>query len=203
VQVSHGYANVFHQQAPSGIGYVEALWSLTGGRHRYDGEHSRRHLPKEFIFIDRSAGEHEPYFVLEIMLDDAGVPKVRAVLAHAHDGGREVRTADLRRLRSLEDILEEAAAMVGRPTVDEPSAEVEADWRQYRQMVRGVRRQSRRRVTPALLQEVADVYHRNLDSGAPTKAVRTHFGLAESTASLYVKRARAAGLLDGISGGVR
>jgi hypothetical protein len=49
-----------------------------------------------------------------------------------------------------------------------------------------------------MLAEVARVYRENLPTGAPTKAVAEHFGLAPSTASLYVKRAREAELdMDG------
>ena len=63
-----------------------------------------------------------------------------------------------------------------------------------RRTIRGLRQRARRKITPQVLAEVSQVYRENLSTGAPTKAVAEHFGLAPSTASLYVKRARAAGL---------
>jgi hypothetical protein len=60
---------------------------------------------------------------------------------------------------------------------------------------RGLRAGNRRKMTHQVLREVADVYTAAVVTGAPTKAVTEHFGPAPSTASLYVKTARDAGLL--------
>jgi len=54
-------------------------------------------------------------------------------------------------------------------------------------------RQDRRKLSEPVLGEVADVYEAGKATGAPTKAVREHFGIAPSTASLYVRKARDAG----------
>ena len=62
-----------------------------------------------------------------------------------------------------------------------------------RRTISGLRRQSRNKVTGEVLEQVADVYLKN--PHAPTKAVGREMGLAPSTASLYVKRAREAGFL--------
>jgi len=51
-----------------------------------------------------------------------------------------------------------------------------------------------RRLTPALLAEVAQVYRARIDD-RPTAAVAAAFGVAHRTAALYVQRAREAGLL--------
>jgi hypothetical protein len=74
--------------------------------------------------------------------------------------------------------------------VPEPSRRAHADWHATTPGIR----HPRRKVTPDLLAQVANVYRANRPSGKPTTAVREHFDLAESTASLYVKRARDAGL---------
>ena len=55
------------------------------------------------------------------------------------------------------------------------------------------RRGGRRQIPDADLGKVAEVYQAN--PNAPTKAVGQAFGVAPRTASLYVKRARDAGLL--------
>jgi transcriptional regulator with XRE-family HTH domain len=53
-----------------------------------------------------------------------------------------------------------------------------------------------RRITPALLQEVAEVYRAAVGDGfAPTKAVAQHFDLLYTTASRWVLEARRAGAL--------
>ncbi len=54
-------------------------------------------------------------------------------------------------------------------------------------------RATRRRTDTETLRRVADIYLAN--ETAPTEAVRSAFGVAHRTASLYVQRARQAGLL--------
>ena len=51
-----------------------------------------------------------------------------------------------------------------------------------------------RSITPDLLKTVAEVYRRNIDR-APTQAVGKFFGVKSRMASIYVDRARQAGLL--------
>jgi hypothetical protein len=51
-----------------------------------------------------------------------------------------------------------------------------------------------RQITPELLKGVAEVYRRHID-GAPTQAVAKTFGVKPRMASVYVDRARQAGLL--------
>ncbi len=46
-----------------------------------------------------------------------------------------------------------------------------------------------------MLREVAEVYTSNLATGHPTKAVREAFDVAQSTAQLYVRKARDDGWL--------
>jgi hypothetical protein len=61
------------------------------------------------------------------------------------------------------------------------------------------RRNTRRQIPDEKLSEVADVYRAN--PTRPTAAVAERFGLALRTASLYVKRAREAGLLEEVRRG--
>lgn len=57
------------------------------------------------------------------------------------------------------------------------------------------KRQRRRVIDDSLLRDVARVYRANVDTGAPTDAVREQFHVAGSTAARYVKLARQAGHL--------
>jgi hypothetical protein len=59
-----------------------------------------------------------------------------------------------------------------------------------------------RKITPELLKGVAEVYRRHID-GAPTQAVAKTFGVKPRMASVYVDRARKAGLLPHTTQGKR
>lgn len=54
------------------------------------------------------------------------------------------------------------------------------------------RRRRRNTVSEDLLQEVAEVYRAAISGGAPTEAVKQHFHVSHSTATRYVRLARAA-----------
>ncbi|HEY3546258.1 MAG TPA: hypothetical protein VGK17_09215 [Propionicimonas sp.] len=160
--------------------------------------------PREFSYVEIPDNPRSPMYVVEFRHNDRGLPKVEAVALVRGTAGDEVRNVDLRRLRSLDDLAEDAwAAMASRPlfavadTAEEAeaglAAAIAAAEPELRRVMRGVRRQGRRRVTADLLAETAQVYRDGRGSGAPTRAVAEHFGLAPSTASLYVKRARDAG----------
>jgi hypothetical protein len=158
--------------------------------------------PREFTYVEIPTDPALPYFVVECEHSDIDVvPRVMAVHTIQQDPRREVRASDFRRMR-LEDALEEAWLRVtrkpARVTADgaAPSELLKDDADaplDKRRTLRGLRSQNRRKITDELLDEVASVYRRNLDTGAPTKAVAERWGLAPSTASLYVKRARDAG----------
>jgi len=159
--------------------------------------------PREFSYVEIPDDPSAPIYVIEFGHDE-GVPKVGAVSLVRRPDGREVRTVDLRALRSVEDVAEDAwAAIAGLPlaAVADTAEEVDANIARaalaaapdLKRAMRGARRRGRRRVTPAVLAETARVYREARASGAPTRAVGEHFGLAPSTASLYVKRARDAG----------
>lgn len=161
--------------------------------------------PERFTYVETPSDPAAPSYLVECAHDGQGRVRIDAVHVIRRPDGRDVFSSDLRRLRSLEDVVEEAwlAASFRSATVLGDSLEevtealervVATQSAEDRRTIRGLRRQVRRKVTPELLEEVAEVYRENLATGKPTLAVREHFGLAESTASLYVKRARAAGL---------
>jgi hypothetical protein len=185
---------------PDGEAYV--VFALSGATiKREDGTLS----PVEFTYVESPDDPLSPMYVVECGHDEGELPRIDAVHVVRRPDGREVRSADLRRLRSLEDVMEDAWSLASRNPlafVGDTEQEVEvsmaralaAQPAEMKRTIRGLRQQGRRKITPKVLAEVAQVYRENLHTGAPTKAVAEHFGLAPSTASLYVKRARAAGL---------
>jgi hypothetical protein len=159
--------------------------------------------PREFTYVEMPSDANAPYFVMECEYSAHDLlPRIMSIqLIQGDDPSREVRSTDLRHVH-LEDALEQAWLKVtNRPaTVTENGASpaemvspatVEQD---KRRTLRGLRSQNRRKVTPNLNKKVAEIWLADT-TGAPTKAVADHFDLAPSTASLYVKRARDAGLL--------
>ncbi len=184
---------------PGGTAFV--LYQLFGGERVAHEDESWS--PREFTYVEMPTDATLPYFVMECRYGGDLVPRIESVQAIQRDPRREVRSIDLRRIR-LEDALEQAWLRVTRrpsTVVDEgATAAVLLERRQEpldkRRTLRGLRAQNRRRITDALHEEVARVYRANIETGAPTKAVADHFGIAASTAFLYVKRARVAGVLE-------
>lgn len=183
-QVGGGEAHVIYPMA--GVDFVE----------HDDGTWS----PCEFTYVELPDNPSLPYFVVECQYSRHDlVPRVLALHIIQRDAERDVQSIDVRTI-SLEHVIETAWLRVSRrPTAvaDEhiqPAEMISRDEEQaqMRRTVRGLRSRARRRVTDTLLEEVAEVYREARPSGAPTKAVKEHFGLATSTASLYVKRAREA-----------
>ncbi len=193
MKIEFGYRNEMTAERQVGDGYVVVRWPFLGAKMlEFDGEY----LPMEWLYLDASGPPGSPIYLLEFRAGDDGVPRPGTVMICAQEGGREVRASDLRRLRPLEQILEESVDLIARgPRVSGDDdglispAELAAR-AGLRRAVRGVRRADRRVFTDERAAEVADVYVANMAGGSPTKAVREHFGIAESTASLYVKRAR-------------
>jgi hypothetical protein len=179
-------------------GNAYAVYPLLGGDvvENDDGTWS----PVEFTYVELPSDTSRPYFVVECEYSpDDLAPRVMALHVIRRDPLREVRSSDLRSI-NLHDAIESAwtrvsrrPAIVQNGDVDVAQALEATHNQEMRSTLKGLRRQARRRITDSMLDEVADVYRRHLGSGAPTKAVKEHFGIAESTASLYVKRARDAG----------
>ncbi len=124
-----------------------------------------------------------------------GVPQCREVRISSGEGGRAVRTADLRAVR-VDDFTDVASVLVsehwlgtegGVVSTVTTNRQVDAD-AAFKTIARA-RRDSRRRVTDDLLRKVAEVY-RGHAGPHPTKAVAEHFGVKHRTAGDYVRAAR-------------
>ena len=180
-------------------GQAHVLYSLFAGERVENDDGSW--TPKEFTYVEFPTNNKLPYFVMECDHGADLVPRIVAFQVIEQDAARDVRSVDLRRAR-LEDALELAWTRVTHwPSVvsDGVSAvDVRDRLNQIpsRRVLRGLRAQGRRKITDDVHNEVARVYLEHLETGAPTKAVAEHFGLQPSTASLYVKRAREAGVLE-------
>lgn len=191
-----------------GTAYVTAPADVEW-RLRDDGFHA----PALFTYVEVPRDRSTPFYVLECVTDPKGRPELVALhVVKRPKTGREVRSSDLRALRSVEEILEVAGTAVlwrahfgVADTFEEADAimdgEHNADAPARRAIVQGLRKRAPRRVTDALLDEVAAVYRDALPTGKPTKAVLERFGFPPSTASLYVKRARESGRDMGDSNG--
>lgn len=156
--------------------------------------------PKQFTYVEVPSDKSKPYFVMECEFSGPdSVPRITSFHVMTREPSREVRLADFRHVR-LEDALEEAWLKVTIPTVTRNKRVSPPVWvfqelteQDKRKTLRGLRSQNRRKITMSVHQKVAEIWLADT-TGAPTKAVADHFGLAPSTASLYVKRARDAGL---------
>jgi hypothetical protein len=157
-------------------------------------------LPRKFVacFPDSHPGGPDLHLRFEMR---GGVPQCREVFLQSHPEGREIRAADLPSAADLELYTEISCQMVALHVTEElaaggvmaahsgsqPALETVA------KSVKRARRNPRRQIPDSDLPEVARVYRAN--PKRPAKAVEEHFGIAQRTASLYVKRARDAGLL--------
>ncbi|HLZ37729.1 MAG TPA: hypothetical protein VKP64_08215 [Mycobacteriales bacterium] len=153
-------------------------------------------MPRTFT-ISHDREDESP--VVELHCEVRGeVPQCRGVTVTSKDNGREIVSSDLRRVR-VEDLLELAVVHValavresdknGRVRLGLITGEEGA--RATLRVTRQVRAEARRKMTPALLREVAEVYRASIGD-RPTQAVARHFGVAHRTAALYVKKAREA-----------
>jgi hypothetical protein len=157
--------------------------------------------PTEFTYVEMPKDETAPYFRMECEYSPPDlVPRITAFHVIQRERSREVRSTDLRHIR-LEEALQEAwlkvtVRTVYRNTRVSPPVLVfqQITDHDIRKTLHGLRSKNRRKITPTVDREVAEIWQADT-TGAPTKAVADHFGLAPSTASLYVKRARDAGLL--------
>jgi hypothetical protein len=133
------------------------------------------------------------HFALVVTVLD-GVPRATEIRLFTVRDGAEVTAQHLRE-RKLENLIEFACMTAG-VLVEHHAGFVSYtlsgspdDAQRLLTDVRSARKRARRRGYPdELLREVADIYQRA--ERHPTKAVREALGVAESTAQLYVKKAR-------------
>lgn len=154
-------------------------------------------VPDRFVSTGL-AGEDDPTIRLSFAMVD-GVPQCRRVEITATDGGREVRPSDVHSVH-LEDVLEHIYLRVALVVHD--GSGLDQSWsgtfggEGIREVVRSARKGRPRKMTTALLAEVATVYREHV-TGTPTAEIARRFEVSARTARLYVQRARQAGLLGG------
>ena len=157
-----------------------------------------RRVPKKYT-LTAAHDDGSPGVRLDFEVID-GVPQCRVVTVSSPEGAREVRSSDMRGVK-VEDLLEMATAFVAMKFEHQGGTH----WRGHRirdpvgrqgtvTVVRAARRQAKRKLTPAVLAEVARLYRESIDD-RPTARVAEHFEVAHRTAALYVKTARAGGFL--------
>jgi hypothetical protein len=159
----------------------------------------------QFSYAEDFGGD-SPHYLVECSHDEHLRPQVDAVHVVRRQGGRPVRSADLAKIRNLEEVIRDAwmaasrrpNAVVtdGQTSVPRRKSDPAIERAEMERTFRTLRKQSRRTVTPEHLAEVAEVYEANRAGGAPVQAVATTFGIASSTAFRRVKQAREQGLLS-------
>jgi hypothetical protein len=168
------------------------------------------YLPVEF-HVDFPGSSGEPSAKATFTVRPDGSVGCVSVSLDAKRDGPEVKPKDLdaARLQLLDWMqLATMAALQdadGKPVVpaddDKSVAAVEARKAAARSF-NEARRKSRRKVTPELLAEVAQLYRDYLDDG-PWQAIQDRYGVSASTAGRYVLLARRAGLLPPTDPGKR
>ncbi len=157
-------------------------------------------VPREFTYIEEPSEGALPRYEVDCAYDEAGRLHITGVHVMSRDGGRDVVSEDLARLRNLESVIEDAwSAAAWLPVFVIADTEEEADDAFLRALdatgaqklkeVRSLRKRSRSRVPQERFAEAARIYRENRDGGKPTKTVADQMGLPPSTASWYVKRA--------------
>ncbi len=181
---------------PTGTAHVVYPW--TGERVQQD---DGTMTPRQFTYVEIPDDPAQPFVVVECDHRPADLVPV-VIAAHIIQGSphaREVASKDLRQLdleRAVSAALTTASHQPEKsaPGTLQDLAQAASSDRSLKSSVTGLRKRARARVTPDRLAEVAQIYRGARATGAPTKAVAEHFGFPSSTASLYVRRAREAGM---------
>lgn len=183
---------------------IKARIDLEWGHIDYDhlgpterlGEHV---VPKE-LSVTFPGARDQPRLQMVLGMEN-GAATCRELHLVAKEGARGVRPGDLEAVRLNEWVEDLFAATAMRATTEEtspgvyrtayriPNEQAAAD------ALRAARRRgARRKITDEALGEVAEVYKGA--PRAPTRAVADHFGKSHRTASDYIAKARALGLID-------
>jgi hypothetical protein len=155
-----------------------------------------RDLPRKYwLHGIPSDDDTRPAYKLDVEIVD-GAPQCRGLHITSTDHGREVRRIDHIDL-ALEDLIEFATQTVAQWPRGEVRNGQSFELNMLDPFIGDIRRarraQRRRGPTDAQLQEAAALYAKTVD--APVAEVAEHFGIARRTASLWIKRAREAGML--------
>lgn len=183
---------------------VKVEHALGGGGTRYGDTW----LPHEFTVTLSPIVKPELRVGIRLTITTTadGGPRCSEVALFSMDDDGDVPAAVLRGLR-LEDWVERACAHAAL-TVDSEADDGSTAWSlpgpDQGRVVRGDVQRARRTARGTgydddFLHEVARVYSGG--GKTPTKAVRESFGVAQSTAQLYVKRARDKGVLPPVTKG--
>lgn len=175
-----------------------AVWDAMSDRIEVPGGY----LPAQF-YVDFPGTANEPSVKATFIVRGDGSVGCSSISIEAKREGPEVKRKDLEAAQErLNDWMQFAAMSALQDAAGQPVVPIESDRSPAAIMARqaavkaynDARSKSRRKVTPDLLAEVAQLYRANIDDG-PWLAIRDRYGVAESTAARYVMLARQAGLL--------
>lgn len=161
-------------------------------------------VPREFTYIEEPTEGALPRYEVDCAYDKAGMLHLTGVHVLRRDGGRDVVSEDLARLRNLESVIEDAWRAAAWSPVFIVAAPGEGDAAFLRALderavqkikeVRSLRKRSRSKVPLERFAKAAEIYRSNRATGKPTKAVMDQMDLPASTASWYIKRAEELGM---------
>jgi hypothetical protein len=183
------------RRIPLNFGWVEA--------DELDTVEVGDHLMPRLIDIVFPGADGQPR--LEATIDSSsGVPRCTALHLTTGEGGREVRTTDLRAVE-LESWIEAVVPLyMAEITERHPGGGVSAvirtadtdadDYKRAKAALRRTRRNDRRKVTPEVLRKVARTYAS--DPLRPAEAVEVAFDVSTRTAYRYIQLARDGGYLE-------
>jgi len=126
-----------------------------------------------------------------------GVPRCTELTFTRFEGGREIRQRDLRAVE-LDAWIESIVGMCAGRLTESPdgvlSYNIDFDFQAGMKAIRDVRKGSRRTLTDARKQKVAELYNTHETGGI--EAVMKAFGVSRSTAIRYIKATRESGLIE-------
>jgi hypothetical protein len=137
--------------------------------------------------VDFSRDETAPIRRLKIEVRE-GIPMCTEVQLLARPDGRGLKASDLESVDVagwVEDVLAECTFDIGA----DGEVTIRRGSREGRTAIREAQRAGRRKVTPELLAQGADVYRKNLDH-KPIEAIADTFDLEYRTAARYVQMCR-------------
>ena len=185
--------------------------TLPGGGWVESEGHQREKVGDRLLPERASAGfpavEGQPGLRLDLAVID-GLPQCVGLHIEAVEGGRDVRTTDMRAVQ-IETWVETFFALLSERITEESPGSISTvvdmsddDLKKGERLVQQARASTRRKIDTAFLERVAEVYRRNVDD-RPLEAIRQTFGVKHRTASDYAKRAEQAGLLPRTTPGKR
>lgn len=162
-------------------------------------------VPGAFTYIEEPSEGALPRYEIDCAYDKGGMLRLTGVHVVRREGGRDVVSEDLARLRNLESVIEDAwVAAAWSPVFVIADTEEERDAAFIRALdergaqklreVRSLRKRSRSRVPDERFAEAARIYRENREGGKPTKAVADEMEVPPSTASWLVKQAELKGM---------